>query len=45
MIIENQKDIEKPNAPEKQMVLLQLHQRLKNMEIDITRQLGTVIIK
>jgi DNA primase len=45
MITENQKALEKPNVPEEQMILLQLHQRLKEMEINITQQVGTVILK
>jgi len=45
MITENQKALEKPNVPEEQIILLQLHQRLKEMEINITQQVGTVILK
>ena len=42
---ENQRDLEKSTSPEEQMVLLQTHQHLKQVEIDLTKQLGTVIFK
>ena len=45
MITENQKAMEKINPPEEQLILLEMHQRLKKLEIEITRQLGTVILK
>jgi DNA primase len=41
----NQKDLEKNHTPEEQLVLIQTHQHLKMMETDLTRQLGTVILK
>jgi DNA primase len=42
---ENQRDLEKSTVSEEQMILVQTHQHLKQMEIDLTRQLGTVIFK
>jgi DNA primase len=44
MFEENQRDME--NAPiDEQMRLIELHQHLKSIEREITKQLGTVIIK
>jgi len=45
MIEENQKDLEKPHSSEEQMMLLQTHKHLKQMELMLTKQLGTVILK
>jgi DNA primase len=45
MIQENQKDMEKATSEEEMLILLNTHQHLKQMEIDITRTKGTVIIK
>lgn len=45
MIIENQQELLHPLPSEEQMILLQTHQHLKQMEIELTRQLGTVIYK
>ncbi len=45
MIEENQKDLEKPHSSEEQMMLLQTHQHLKQMETLLTKQLGTVILR
>lgn len=45
MIDENQRDLEKSTNIEEQMIFLQTHQHLKQMEIELTRQLGTVIFK
>jgi DNA primase len=42
---ENQRDLEKSTISEDQMILVQTHQHLKQMEIELTRQLGTVIYK
>ena len=42
---ENQRDLEKSVVSEEQMVLVQTHQHLKQMEIELTKQLGTVIFK
>jgi DNA primase len=45
MMDENQRDMEKEQKPEEQMVFLQIHHHLKTMEIELTKQLGTVIFK
>ena len=45
MIEENQRDLEKFHTPEEQLMLLQVHQHLKQMEIELTRQMGTVIFR
>lgn len=45
MMDENQRDLEKEIKPEDQMVFLQIHQHLKKMEIELTKQLGTVIFR
>lgn len=42
---ENQRDLEKATLAEDQMILVQTHQHLKQMEIELTRQLGTVIFR
>ena len=42
---ENQRDLEKTTQAEEQMMLVQTHQHLKQMEIELTRQLGTVIFR
>lgn len=45
MIEENQHDLERATKPEEQMIYLQTHQHLKQMEIELTRDVGTVIYK
>lgn len=45
LIEENQRDLEKPHNPEEQMILLQTHKHLKEMETALTQQAGTVILK
>lgn len=45
MIQENQKDLEKATSEDEVLILLNTHQHLKQMEIDITKAKGTVIIK
>jgi DNA primase len=45
MIDENQRDLEKSAIAEEQMIMVQTHQHLKQMEIELTKQLGTVIFK
>lgn len=45
LIAENQNDMEKSNDSSEQMVLLQTHQHLKQMEMELTQKLGTVIYK
>jgi DNA primase len=42
---ENQRDLEKATVAEDQMMLVQTHQHLKQMEIELTKQLGTVIFR
>jgi DNA primase len=42
---ENQRDLEKSMVSDEQMILVQTHQHLKQMEIELTKQLGTVIFK
>ena len=41
----NQRDLEKSAIPEEQMELVQTHQHLKQLEIELTKQLGTVIFR
>jgi DNA primase len=45
MMDENQRDLEKSVNAEEQITLLQTHQHLKQMEIELTKQLGTVIFR
>jgi DNA primase len=45
MIEENHQDMEKAVKPEDQLIYLQTHQHLKQMEIELTREAGTVIYK
>lgn len=45
MISENQQDLEKEHTSEEQIMLIQTHQHLKQMEIAILKQVGTVIIR
>jgi DNA primase len=46
MIEENQRDLDKNNAPTDQLILMmQTHQHLKQMEMELLRNLGTVILK
>jgi len=45
MMEENQRSMEKDHSMDEQMVLLQIHQHLKQLEIDLTKKLGTVIFK
>jgi DNA primase len=42
---ENQRDLEKASVADDQMILVQTHQHLKQMEIELTKQLGTVIFR
>ena len=42
---ENQRDLERTTSPEDQLMLVQTHQHLKQMEIELTKQLGTVIFR
>jgi len=41
----NQKDLEKPRSAEEQISLLQTHKHLKDLEVEMTRQMGTVILR
>ncbi|MEO5648093.1 MAG: DNA primase [Chitinophagaceae bacterium] len=45
MIAENQLDLEKKHSAEEQLPLLQTHKHLKELEIQLTRQMGTVIFQ
>ena len=45
MMRENQKDMEKPHTPEELTLLKETHRHLKDLEIELTRRLGTVILK
>lgn len=45
MMIENQIELQHSTDPQEQMLILQTHQHLKQMEIQITQRLGTVIYK
>ena len=42
---ENQRDLERTKDSDEQIVLLQIHQHLKQMEIELTKNIGTVIFK
>ena len=42
---ENQRDLEQATVAEDQMMLVQTHQHLKQMEIELTKQMGTVIFR
>jgi len=41
----NQKDLEQPHTAEEQLSLLQTHKHLKDLEVEMTRQIGTVILR
>jgi len=45
MLLENQLDMEKPHSEEEQRVLHQTHLHLKEMEIGLTKKMGTVILR
>ncbi len=45
LIDENQKDLDKSLSVDDQLIYLQTHQTLKQMEMDLTKEAGTVIIK
>ncbi|HYE54383.1 MAG TPA: DNA primase, partial [Chitinophagaceae bacterium] len=45
LIAENQKDLERPHTSEEQLILIQTHQHLKQMERELLNGAGTVIIK
>ena len=45
MLLQNQIDLEKANSSTEILMLTQTHQHLKEMEITLTRKMGTVILK
>ena len=45
MLLENQVDLEKKHSPEEYNMLYQTHEHLKLMEIQISKKMGTVVIK
>jgi DNA primase len=45
MLLQNQQELEKASTREEQEQLIDLHMQLKKYETDITRELGTVILK
>jgi len=45
LIAENQLELEKAVDPDEQMVMVEMHQHLKSLEIELTKQLGTVIFR
>ncbi len=45
LIIENQNDLSKENKEEAILVIIQTHQHLKALEMELTKKLGTVILK
>jgi DNA primase len=45
LIDENQRELEKAATNDEQMICLQTHQHLKQMEMELTKQLGTVIFR
>jgi DNA primase len=45
LILENQSELEKIIDSDEQIIMMQTHQHLKQMEMELTRQLGTVIYK
>ncbi|MBN8685364.1 MAG: DNA primase [Chitinophagales bacterium] len=45
MLLENQLDLEKEHTPGEFSMLHQTHEHLKKMEIELTRKMGTVIIR
>jgi DNA primase len=45
MLLENQVDLEKEHTPDEYRMLHQTHEHLKQMEMEMTKKLGTVILK
>ncbi|HUR66646.1 MAG TPA: hypothetical protein VMZ03_09885, partial [Chitinophagaceae bacterium] len=45
MLLENQLDLEKTHTTEEYSILLQTHEHLKQMEMQLTQKMGAVIIK
>ncbi|MEI9809077.1 MAG: hypothetical protein WDO16_15120 [Bacteroidota bacterium] len=45
MLLENQVDLEKPHTVEEYEMLHKTHEHLKLMEMELSRKVGTVIIR
>jgi DNA primase len=45
MIEQNQQDMQQPHSAEEQIMLIQTHQHLKQMERELLQQTGTVIVR
>jgi DNA primase len=45
MLLENHHDLEKQHSPEEYHMLHQTHEHLKKMEIELTKKMGTVILR
>jgi DNA primase len=45
MLLENQLDLEKPHTEDEYSMLHQTHEHLKQMEMELTRKMGTVVIR
>ena len=45
MLLENQLDLEKQHSPEEFSMLHQTHEHLKQIEMELTKKMGTVIIR
>lgn len=45
MLLENQLDLEKPHTDEERMMLHHTHEHLKQLEIELTKKTGTVVIR
>ena len=45
LILENQQDLEKEHSPEDLIILLQTHQHLKQVEMELMKNTGTVIFR
>ncbi len=45
MLLENQLDLEKQHTPEEFNMLHQTHEHLKQMEMELTKKMGAVIIR
>ncbi len=45
LIEENQQDLAHDHTPEEQLMLIQTHQHLKILELELTKKLGTVILR
>lgn len=45
LLIQNQEDLEKPHTPEEYLSIHRAHEHLKQMEQELTRKMGTVILK